>query len=170
VAVADRPIALVGFMASGKSKIGRDLAARLSLPFTDTDEEIERSFGMPITHIFTRLGEPEFRKAERETVLRLLSGPAQVISLGGGAFQDETTRRDLQERATTVWLDPPFEILLGRLARSDKRPLATGRTPAELRQLWQHRREAYAAADYRLVTSDGDPALAVDRLIEMLAA
>lgn len=170
MAAPDRPIALVGFMASGKSRIGRDLAAKLGLRFTDTDDEIERSFGMPIAEIFERHGEAVFRKAERETILAQLSGSPRVISLGGGACQDEATRAALAERATTVWLDPPFEILLTRLARSNKRPLAAGRSPAELRQLWEQRRDGYSAADHRVATSDDNPAVAVDRIVELLGS
>jgi shikimate kinase len=165
-----RSIALVGFMASGKSTIGRGVAARLDLPFTDSDNEIEKSFGLSVPEIFERHGEAKFRQAEREIILRLLAGPPQVVSLGGGACEDEVTRVALIERARTVWLDPPFDVVLARLGRSNSRPLATGRSPAELRRLWDERREGYSVADYRVVTSDDHPAAAVDRIVELLGA
>ena len=157
-------------MASGKSTIGRALARKLGLPFVDTDEEIERRFGSTISEIFERRGEAEFRRAERETVLRLLAGPPQVISLGGGACEDGATRRALTERAATAWLDPPFETILERLGRSDKRPLALGRSPEDLRRLFEKRREGYSVADLRVVTSDEEPSLAADRIATMLAS
>jgi shikimate kinase len=168
VAALDRPIALVGFMASGKSTIGRGLAAKLGLSFTDADREVEQRFGSSIPEIFEGHGEAEFRRAEREIILRLLSGAPQVISLGGGACQDEATRNALANRATTVWLDPPFDIILARLSRSSRRPLAQGRSPAELHRLWEERRDGYALADLHLVTSDDDASVAVNRIADML--
>lgn len=155
-------------MASGKSTIGRRLAAKLELPFTDTDREIEQRFGSSIPEIFDRHGEAEFRRTEREIIIGLLSGSPKVISLGGGACQDEVTRAALAERTTTVWLDPPFEILLARLGRSDTRPLAAGRSPADLRKLWEERRDGYSAADFRLVTSEENSAVAVGHILELL--
>ena len=168
MAAPDRPIALVGFMASGKSTIGRGLAAKLGLSFTDMDAEVEQRFGSSIPEIFERYGEAEFRRAERETILWLLSGSPQVISLGGGACQDEATRNALASRATTVWLDPPFDIILTRLSRSGERPLAQGRSPAELHRLWEERREGYWMAGLHVATSDDEPSVAVNRIAEML--
>ena len=168
MAAPDRPIALVGFMASGKSTIGRGLAAKLGLSFTDVDVEVEQRFDLSIPEIFERYGEAEFRRAERGTILRLLSGAPQVISLGGGACQDDVTRNALANRATTVWLDPPFDVILARLSRSSRRPLAQGRSPAELHRLWEERREGYSIADLHVATSDHEPSVAVNRIAKML--
>src|SRR5437868_2356931 len=120
----ERSIVLVGFMAAGKSRIGRLLAQRLNLPFVDTDIRIEEISGIPIAQFFCERGETEFRKMERELILRLLqSEGAQVIALGGGAFVDPQTRDALNRQARTVWLDAPFELVLERLSRSATRPL-----------------------------------------------
>jgi shikimate kinase len=163
-----KSIALVGFMGVGKSKIGRELAARLKLPFIDTDWAIEQTYRLSIADIFRELGEAEFRAAERALITRLLSGRTQVIALGGGVFVDPANRETLNRAATTVWLDVPFEVILPRLLRSKSRPLASNRTEAELRTLWEQRREFYGQAQVRIDASDEEPRHIVERVIAAL--
>ena len=163
-----RSITLVGFMAAGKSKVGRKLADHLGMPFVDTDREIEAVSGMQVAEIFAREGEAQFRRAEREVIARLLEGEAKVIAVGGGAFVDPENRARLKEASRTVWLDPPFEVLLSRLARSNARPLAEGRSEGDLRGLWEKRRTSYAEADVRIASSDEDPQRYVDEIISQL--
>jgi shikimate kinase len=165
-----RSIVLVGFMAAGKSRIGRLLAERLRLPFVDTDATIEESYRLSVTDIFREHGEAEFREAERALVARLMSEEPKVVALGGGAFVDLRNRDTLNSRAWTVWLDPPFEVIIPRLKRSTARPLASSRSEAEVRALWQERRQFYAKAHLRIETSDADPAQIVDQIIHQLNA
>ena len=87
-----RTIVLVGLMGAGKSKIGRRLAARLNLPFFDSDHEIEVAAGETIEEIFANRGEQVFRDGERRVIARLLAQPVHVLATGGGAFMDEATR------------------------------------------------------------------------------
>ena len=161
---------LVGFMAAGKTKIGRLLAERLKVPFIDSDAEIEAALGMTIAEIFASHGEPAFRIAERRVISGLMEGGPKVVAVGGGAFVDPGTRAMLNGSARTVWLDPGFDLIAQRLARSKTRPLASGRSEAELRLLWEHRRPFYAEAHVRVRTSDGDPRLAVDQIVQLLAS
>lgn len=161
-------LALVGFMAAGKSTIGRLLAERLGMPFVDTDAELEKAHRLSVGEIFSQRGEPEFRKAERELILGLLAGQPQVLSVGGGAYVDEEVREALDRQATVIWLDPPFELILERLGRSSARPLASGRSAEELRRLWDARRKAYAAAHIHIPTSDSAPVKFVEAIVEQL--
>jgi shikimate kinase len=165
-----RSIVLVGFMAAGKSKIGRLLARRLDLPFVDTDKLIEDSLGRSVPEIFRERGEAAFREAERDTIASLLTGDPHVIATGGGAFVDEQTRDALNRNSRTVWLDPPFELVVQRLARSGTRPLAMGRSASEVRGLWDERRKSYAQAHFHIRVTDGDPERVVDRIVEALEA
>ena len=155
-------------MAAGKSRVGRVVAERLGLPFVDTDKAIEEQYGSPLAEIFRERGETEFRAAEQQLIARLLAGEAQVIALGGGALVDPVTRAALSRRARTVWLDTPFEIILARLERSHDRPLASNRSAAELKALWQERRPHYAEAQVRIDTSDADPKRIADRIAKAL--
>jgi shikimate kinase len=163
-----RCVALVGFMASGKSTIGRRLATRLRMGFLDTDDEIEKTFACSIGAFFALHGEAAFRTFERELILGLLDGQARILSVGGGAYVDSVTREALNQRATTVWLDPPFELILDRLRQSSERPLAAARSAAELRQLWVDRRESYATAHIHVATSDTDPDRVIERILNHL--
>src|SRR3954464_9420937 len=117
----DRPVVLVGLMGVGKSTVGRRLAKRLGLPFVDSDSAIEDAAGYSAAEIFERYGEQDFRDGERRLVARLIDGEVRVIATGGGAFVDPRTRQLLNERAITVWLDAPVEILAERTSKRDTR-------------------------------------------------
>ena len=162
-------IVLVGFMAAGKSKIGRALAVQLGLPFVDVDRLIEADQGCSIADIFRDRGEPAFRQAERSAILRLLGDQPQVIAVGGGAFVDETNRNALNGRARTIWIDTPFELILQRLSGSTSRPLAARMNESELRELWTERSAAYLDAHVRIDTSDADVERIVERIVSALA-
>jgi shikimate kinase len=163
-----RSITLVGFMAAGKSKIGRMLAEQLGVRFVDTDRAIEAAKGMAVADIFARQGEGAFREAERQVVAKLAHGEPKVIALGGGAFVDPENRDRLNATTLTVWLDPPFDLLLSRLARSNARPLAAGRSASELRALWEERRSSYGEAHMRIATTDDDPRRFVEEIVARL--
>src|ERR671927_1904742 len=117
----DRPVVLVGLMGVGKSTVGRRLAKRLGLPFVDSDAEIEDASGYPAAEVFERYGEQDFRDGERRLVARLVEGDVRVIATGGGAYVDPRTRELLNERAITVWLDAPVQVLAERKSRRDTR-------------------------------------------------
>lgn len=152
-------------MAAGKSAIGRLLAERLSLPFADTDKLIEQSFGLSVAEIFHERGEAAFRDAERTLISRLVAGERQVIAVGGGVFTEPRNRDLLNRGARTVWLDPPFELILPRLERSAKRPLAANRSEDELRSLWDLRRNDYAQAQLRIRMPNTNPDQIVDQIL-----
>src|SRR4051812_49834699 len=108
-------------MGVGKSTVGRRLAKRLGLPFVDSDAEIEDASGYPAAEVFERYGERDFRDGERRLVARLIEGDVRVIATGGGAYVDPITRQLLNERAITVGLDAPVDILPERTSPRDTR-------------------------------------------------
>ena len=110
--VPSRTIVLVGLMGAGKSKIGHRLAARLNLPFFDSDHEIEIAAGESIEEIFANRGEKVFRDGERRVIARLLDQPVHVLATGGGAFMDETTRRLIERRGVSLWLRADLDVLV----------------------------------------------------------
>lgn len=165
----DRPIVLVGLMGAGKSTVGRRLARRLNLPFVDSDIEIEEAAGTSTADLFERYGEHDFRDGERRLVARLVDGTVRVIATGGGAFIDPRTRQLLNERAITVWLDAPVEVLAERTARRDTRPLLReGNRAAKLASLAEQRGPMYSEAHIHIRSGKGSHDKVVDAIIEAL--
>jgi shikimate kinase len=165
----DKPVVLVGLMGAGKSTVGRRLARRLGLPFVDTDAAIAEAAGLPPGEIFERYGEAEFRDGERRLVARLIDGEVRVIATGGGVFVDARTRRLLNERAITVWLDAPVDVLADRTARRDTRPLLRNGDPkGTLERLAQERGPAYREAHIRVTTGGGAHGEVVESIVGAL--
>ncbi len=164
-----KPIVLVGMMGSGKSSVGRRLAARLHLPFYDADDEIEAAAGMRVAEIFETYGEPYFRDGERRVIARLLDQRPCVIATGGGAFAQDDTRALILERGTAIWLDVPVAVLVDRVSRRGHRPLLVGRDPAQvLTELLDERGPAYAQAPVRVLSDAAPHGRAVDAIITAL--
>src|SRR6266496_3263005 len=165
----DRPVVLVGLMGVGKSTVGRRLAKRLGLPFVDSDSAIEDAAGCTAAEIFERFGESDFRDGERRLVARLVEGDVRVIATGGGAYVDPRTRELLNERAITVWLDAPVDVLAERTARRDTRPLLKNGDPkGTLERLSAERRPAYEEAHIHVKSGDGAHREVVDQIVQAL--
>ena len=98
-------------------------------PSSTAIRPIEDAAGIHAAEIFERYGEQDFRDGERRLVARLIEGEVRVIATGGGAFVDARTRQLLNERAITVWLDAPVDVLAERTARRDTRPLLKNGDP-----------------------------------------
>ena len=143
-----RSVVLVGLMGAGKSTVGRRLAARLSLPFTDADQEIEAAAGMSIPDIFALHGEPYFRDGERRVIARLLRDGPAVLATGGGAYMDPQTRARIAESGVSVWLKADFDVLMRRVRKRSTRPLLQNPDPeGTMRRLMELRHPVYATAD-----------------------
>jgi shikimate kinase len=165
----DRPLVLVGLMGVGKSTVGRRLARRLGLSFVDSDAAIEDASGLPAAEIFERYGELEFRDGERRLVARLIEGDVRVIATGGGAYVDPTTRQLLNERAITVWLDAPVDILAERTSRRDTRAqLRNGNPKAVVERLAAARRPSYVGAHIHGKCGDGAHRDVVEAIVQAL--
>src|SRR6476659_8888797 len=122
-ALNGRSVVLVGLKGTGKTSVGKRLAAKLGLPFVDADSEIEAGAQLTISEIFERFGEPYFREGERKVIARLLNGGPMVLATGGGAFMNATTRENIAKYGVSIWLKPSFDILLGRVRKKSNRPL-----------------------------------------------
>jgi shikimate kinase len=166
----DRAVVLVGLMGAGKSTVGRRLARRLGLPFVDSDAEIEDAAGLPAGEVFQRYGEDNFRDGERRLVARLMEGPVRVIATGGGAFVNDETRRLLNERAITVWLDASVDLLAERTGRRPgTRPLLqNGNRAAILADLADKRGPSYAQAHIHVTSGAGGHAEVVEAIVAAL--
>jgi shikimate kinase len=168
-------VCLTGFMGSGKSTVGRQLAAQLAWHFVDLDTEIERHTGSPISQIFDQKGEPVFRDIEHECLSRVLGWASErdarvVLALGGGTFAQHRNASLLQvdspQRAgiAVVWLDCAIELLLQRCVLMGDRPLF--RDEASFRRLYEERLPYYRQADYR-IESGGESGRVVEQILAL---
>jgi shikimate kinase len=139
------------------------------LPFVDSDAEIEDAAGYPAAEIFERFGERDFRDGERRLVARLVDGEIRVIATGGGAYIDPTTRQLLNERAITIWLDAPVDILAERTSRRDTRAqLRNGDPRSVLQKLADERRPSYAEAHIHVKSGEGAHRDVVEAIVQAL--
>lgn len=135
-------------MGAGKTAVGKALAARLGVPFLDSDAEIERAANMSIAEIFARDGEAFFRDRETQVIRRLLEGARGILSTGGGAFLAERNRRLISEKGVSVWLNADLPLLWSRVRHKDTRPLLRTADPkGTLARLYAERVPVYREAD-----------------------
>ena len=140
-------IVLCGFMGSGKTVVGKELAKIMGRKFIDTDELIEKEQGMAIKAIFAARGEDYFRELEYEVCKKTAEMKNCVISTGGGALTFERNAQALKAGGKVVFLDASFETICQRIGTSSNRPLFQDLEKAK--QLYDERKDKYfAAADY----------------------
>ncbi len=148
-------IALIGFMASGKTSVGQALSARTGLLFHDVDQLVERAERMPVAEIFATRGEPYFREVEGRLFRALCEGKGQIIGCGGGTLLDPRNRAALRTRCVAIWLKASAEELIRRLDASgtSARPLLGGSEPAVIvPPLLSAREGIYSRADFPIET------------------
>lgn len=150
-----RRVVLVGFMGSGKSTVGRELARLLGWSFLDMDRLLEEEAGLSVAEIFRRQGEAAFRAAEARLARAVAGLDRHVVAAGGGAFVAAETRAALQEGALTVWLRCDLATLLARLPPDGSRPLAANRET--MAGLFAERESCYRQADWTVDASEAAP-------------
>ena len=143
-------LVFLGMMGSGKSSIGMLTAKKLKLNFIDIDNEIERELNLTIKEIFEIKGEDYFRKFEEKITLKMLKQSSTVISLGGGAFINQIIRNEVLKNHLSFWLSWNSEILLNRIKKNTKRPLASNATYNDLINLIKKRSNIYSKAMYKI--------------------
>ncbi len=159
-------ISLIGLPGSGKSTVGRQLARRLQLPFSDSDQAIEARLGCPIREFFEREGEARFRDIEAEVIDGLSQQGAGVLSTGGGAVLRPENRERLRARGRVIYLKSHPEELIRRLRHDTNRPLLQVADPmAKLRELFATRDPLYRQTAH-FVIETGRPSVAT--LVNMI--
>ena len=160
-------LVFLGMMGSGKSSIGLLVAKKSKLNFIDIDQEIENQLGTSIRKIFEINGENYFRKLEEKTTLKKLKLNSAVISLGGGAFSNSNIRKEVLKNNLSFWLNWNHEILLNRIKKSKKRPLAFNATDSELIDLIKKRSNIYSKALYEIKCDKLSKKEIVNRILEV---
>ena len=159
-------------MGSGKTTIGQLLAKRLSLPFFDSDHELEARTGVSVATIFEIEGEPAFRTREAQIIDELTQRQSIVLGTGGGAILNADTRAALRERGTVIYLHSTPETSYERVRRNRERPLLMVTDPlGRLRQLYEMRHHLYEETSHFTVESYRDrPSAVVAEIVERSAS
>jgi shikimate kinase len=158
-------IVLTGFMAVGKTTIGKRVARRLSRPFYDADVEIINRTGMQVTAIFTQCGEPRFRKLESTMCRWLAAREGSVISTGGGMVVNPDNLAALVRTGVVVCLNASPDVLRKRIAANKARPLAQ-----DWERLYEQRKAAYAAVPYQINTDGKSPEYVAMEIVKLWQA
>ncbi len=159
-------LALVGLPGSGKSTVGRQLARRLNLPFTDTDHVIEQRIGCSIREYFEREGEAAFRDVEESVIAELTQQDRGVLATGGGAVLRPANRERLHLSGHVIYLRSTPEEVFRRLRHDGNRPLLQVTDPlARLRSLYEERDPLYRETAH-FVIETGRPS--VPTLLNMI--
>jgi shikimate kinase len=158
-------IYLVGFMATGKSAVGKELARKKKLRFLDLDELIELRERRTISDIFAKDGEPCFRRIEKRTLKEVAREKSFVVACGGGIVIDPENIRIMKDSGKVICLQATPEVILKRAYGCRHRPLLNVADPGkQIDLLLKLRAPYYARADKTIDTSK----LTVEQVVEKI--
>ncbi len=166
-----RNIILMGFMGTGKTTVGRKLAARLGLSFVDMDHVIEERAGKPISRIFAEDGEPRFRGMERELVRELAAQEGLVVGCGGGVVLNPDNVADYARTGLVVCLAATPEVIFERTAKERHRPLLEEQDRFQrIMDLLAKRKALYGAIPHQIDTVTLTPEQVAERIESLYRA
>lgn len=163
-------IVLTGLMGAGKSTVGKALSKILKdYTFVDVDDVIVDIENMSIPDIFEKKGEEYFRKIEKEVIQELSEEEDLIIALGGGAFESDETRENLENNCATIYLKSSVERLFSRIKNDKNRPLLQCENPrGKLEELLKLREPNYLKADYIIETGNKNIDKIVEEILEII--
>ncbi|MDN4593312.1 shikimate kinase [Polycladomyces subterraneus] len=170
IPIREKNIVLIGFMGVGKTTVGQLVAKKLYRDFIDIDKEIEKIYGMPITEIFKKVGEAEFRRVEKEFIVNICNHQTlKIISLGGGAYLQEEVRKACLSKCIVYFLDLSWESWKERLPLIiDSRPVLQNKTLHEIEDLFFKRRRAYSLHNSKISTNNMDAETIANNIVESI--
>ena len=163
-----RNIYLVGFMGTGKTTIGRELARVTGRKFMDTDLELERRLGMSVNQIFDTQGEEFFRKQEKDLAHEIAESANKIIATGGGTIVDPEIFSLFSSSGLLICLYTRQDDLVDRLERTDKRPMLRGDVKDRVKQLMEERKRIYDQVKIRVDTTHLTPLSAARKIHDLL--
>jgi len=162
-------IVLTGFMGSGKTEVGRELAHLKGLKLIDVDAEIEKSQNMTISEIFKRFGEQKFREIESKMIERVSRKKNVIIATGGGAAISERNMDALKKTGIVICLTATPQTILQRTGITDDRPLLRVEDPLEkINELMLHRKQFYEKADIMIDTENKTPREVAEEILDKI--
>ncbi len=138
----ERHIFVIGMPGTGKSSLGKKVAANMGLPYVDTDQRIEQAFGCSTAQIFEQYGETAFRNAETNVLIQLTREPGSLVSTGGGMVMRENNREIMRNHGVIVLVDRPLEEIMGDI-KLNRRPLLAQKGLPEVERLYHERIGVY---------------------------
>lgn len=158
-----KTIVLIGMMGSGKTTIGKLLGEKLTLRSIDIDVIIEHNEKRTISEIFQNEGEKYFRNIERETIKKNFTNKDLIISLGGGAFEDQLTQKLLLKNSTVIYLKTSPNVILERIKNNTNRPLLKNQMTVEkIQSIILQRQKNYELANITILTDNKN----TDKIVE----
>ncbi|OGW37650.1 MAG: shikimate kinase [Nitrospirae bacterium RBG_13_39_12] len=162
-------IVLTGFMGSGKTEVGRELARLLNMELIDVDTEIEKSEKISINDIFKKFGEPRFREVETEMIIKISENENVIISTGGGAVLKRENMDILKKTGIIICLSATAETILKRTSNNTDRPLLKVGNPLErIKELLNFRKPFYEKADIIIDTEEKTPLQIAEEIVEKI--
>jgi shikimate kinase len=160
-------IVLIGYRGTGKTTVGRPLAARLGREFVSTDAEIVKRAQRTIPEIVAQQGWDYFRDLESDICIELASRDQLVIDTGGGAILRAQNVEALKKDGTLFWLTASVETIAQRIGGDNQRPSLTGTKSFvdEVRDVLRERAPKYRAAADHIITTDDR---SINQLVETL--
>lgn len=160
-------LVICGFMGTGKTVCGRNVAKELKLDFIDVDEEIEKRFSRTINEIFSIYGEKKFREVESE-VIKSLPQSDVVVAVGGGAVINEKNIEGIKKNSIVICLWASPETIFERLKKHENRPLLKGNKYETIIKLLEFRKPYYnLAADFHIQTDNKSILEVVDEILRI---
>lgn len=158
-----KTIVLIGMMGSGKTTIGKLLGEKLTLRSIDIDVIIEQNEKRTVSEIFQNEGEKYFRNIERETIKKNFTNKDLIISLGGGAFEDQLTQELLLKNSTVIYLKTSPNVILERIKNNTNRPLLKNQMTVEkIQSIILQRQKNYKLANITILTDNKN----TDKIVE----
>ena len=162
-------IILTGFMGTGKTLVGKELAKGLKMSYLDTDKLIEKREKAKICRIFQEKGEDYFRRLETKIIKEVSSLDRCVISTGGGAILKKENLAALKRKGVIICLSANPKVILKRTSKSQNRPLLKSKDPkSRVLGLLSQRRSFYEKADFEVDTSELATSEVVERIVDFL--
>lgn len=164
----DKKIYLCGFMASGKTTVGKALSKKLNIDYVDTDEFLVETYGQSISDIFEKYGEDYFRDLEHNIAKKTADMKCGVVSTGGGMLTFDRNGEVLKKGGTIICLVRDFDKIYEELLSDTNRPLARDKSKEELKQMYDMRISKYQKyADYT-VENNGSIEDCVKKIISII--